>query len=151
MRNRKGEATGSGLMYFIFLIMVVMIVGGIYGGLIAFFGNGYDYRQSESIALLKNVRECIDREKFDLTKLDKEVFLQKCGLSGSVIEDGKHIIYVKDKNGNELNLGVADFKVRCGLDARFKKKDLPLCSEYQYDSGDYILVGSSQTSRRVAV
>jgi len=150
MNYRRG-ALGSGLLYFVFLLIVFMIVGGIYGGLIAFFGKGYDYRFDESISLSQEVKECFVREGFfDLTtELDKNVFLEKCKISGKVLEDGEHLIYMKNKNGVEFSIGVDDFKNRCFFSARFRNRDLPLCVPLESVEGDYLLVGSSQNSRRV--
>lgn len=151
MISSKGEAAGSGIMYFVFFVMAAIIIAGIFGGLVAFFGKGYDYRESEARALLKDVRECFDREGFDLTKLDKVVFFDKCKISSKVIEDGNHFVYVKDKVGKEFSVGVTDFSVRCGLNARFKNKGMPLCARYGSNADKYeFLIGSSQNSKRVA-
>lgn len=152
MIYRKGTL-GSGLLYVIYFLMMALILAGIYGGLIAYFGKGYDSRLSESKMLLKETRECFNNEKFDLTKLNKEVFFDKCRISSKVIEDGEHFIYVKDKNGKEFTVGVTDYKSRCFLNARVKNKDYPLCMEHKPvigTDGNYFLVGSSQNSRRVA-
>ncbi|MBS3084153.1 hypothetical protein J4423_05085 [Candidatus Pacearchaeota archaeon] len=153
MNCRRGEVTGVGILYIVFFSMfVVILVVGIVGGLVAFFGKGYDYREGEARALLKSVRECFEREKLDLSNLNEDIFFQKCGISKSVIEDGKHIVYVKDKNNKEFVVGVADFKMRCGLYARFKNREMPLCASHPIDSEGYeFLVGSSQNVKRVAV
>ncbi len=148
MMYRKG-VLGTGLLYFVYFLMMALILAGIYGGLIAFFGKGYDSRLGESRLLLKETRECFEREKFDLSSLDKPVFFDKCKFSSKVIEDGNHFIYVNNSKGAELSIGVSDYKVRCGLDARLKNREYPLCDDYKSDNY-YILVGSSQNSRRVA-
>jgi len=148
-KYRKGEAPGSGLLSLMSILMIVFIVAGILGSITIFFGKGYDYRETESRTLLNRVKECVEREKFDLSSLNRETFLEKCTVSSKIVEDGEHMIYIKDKKNVEFLVGVADFKVRCGLVSRFENKDLPLCSDYKNE--DYeILVGSSQNSRRVA-
>jgi len=153
MNSRRGTI-GSGLMYFVFFLMMALILAGIYGGLIAFFGKGYDYRRAEANLLLQETRDCFVREGFfDLTiELDENVFIEKCRFSSKALEDGEHLIYMKNKKGVEFSIGVTDFKVRCFLNARVKNKDFPLCETYGEDASnkDYLIVGSSQNSRRVA-
>lgn len=150
MNCRKG-AIGEGLTYFVFLLMLIMIAGGIYGGLVLFFGNGYDSRRGESAQLLEEVKDCFVREKFlELNSLDKELFSDKCDIDMKVIEDGEHLVYASNSKGLEFSAGVVDFKNRCFLTARNKNRDFPLCVEYKFENGDYILVGSSQNSRRIA-
>ncbi len=148
--NRKG-VLGTGVLYSIYFFMMAVIAIGIYGGMIGYFGTGYDYRKAESRNLLDSVRDCVNLENLDFNSLAPEVFYQKCRISKRVIEDGRHMIYLKDKNGKEFTFGVADFKTRCFLNVREKNKDYPICSAYGKDiSGEnYILVGSSQNSRRV--
>lgn len=150
----RNGTLGSGLLYFIYFLMMALILAGIYGGLIAYFGSGYDSRIGESKLLLKETRECFDTEKFDLAKLNKEMFFDKCGFSSKVLEDGEHLVYIRDKNGKEFSVGVTDYKNRCFLNARVKNKDFPLCAKHEPmkgTDGNYFLVGSSQNSRRVAV
>ena len=148
MIYRKG-AIGTSILFLVYLFMVFLIVAGIYGGLIAFFGKGYDSRLGESRVLLKETRECFEREKFDFDKLSKEVFFDKCRFSSKVLDDGNHFIFVNNTKGEEFSIGVSDYKVRCGLDVRLKNMDYPLCDDYKSDNY-YILVGSSQNSRRVS-
>jgi 2C-methyl-D-erythritol 2,4-cyclodiphosphate synthase len=146
--NRKG-VLGSGVLYTVYFIMMAVIALGIYGGLVGYFGPGYDYRKAESRNLLDEVRECVAAQKFNLANLDKSTFYEKCKISEKVIEDGEHMIYIKDIAGNEFNVGVSDFKTRCFLNVRGKNTDYPLCSTYGEKDSEYILVGSSQSSRRV--
>lgn len=147
--NKRG-VLGTGLLYTVYFFMMAVIALGIYGGLIGYFGTGYDYRKVESRALLDGVRECIHQNN-DLSFVSSDEFYDSCKISKSVIEDGEHSIYFKDKNGNELSLGVSDFRTRCFLNVREKNKDYPICSAYGKNDGNelYILVGSSQNSRRV--
>ncbi|MBM3206699.1 MAG: hypothetical protein FJZ43_03715 [Candidatus Staskawiczbacteria bacterium] len=147
--NKKG-VLGTGVLYTVYFLMMAVIAIGLYGGLVGYFGTGYDYRKAESRALLDSVRDCIKEQNFDLASLTPEDFYNKCIIAKKVIEDGEHLIYVKDKSGAEFTLGVTDFRNRCFLNVREKNKDYPICSSYGKDvSGeDYILVGSSQNSRR---
>lgn len=148
--NRYGEATGSGLMYLVFFLMVVVIVGGIYGGIVAFFGKGYDYRQPESESLLGIVRDCVSKNKFDLSSLKNDDFFSKCVLNSNVIEDGNHMIYIRDSKNKEFIVGVKDFKTRCDFISRSNNLDFPSCSSIKVEDYD-IIVGSSQNSKRILV
>lgn len=148
--NFKG-AIGEGMLYFVFFLMIIMIIGGLYGGLNAYFGDGHDSRLEEAELLFKETKDCFVEEGFfDLTTpLDEDLFYEKCGFSRELLEDGEHMIYMKNKNGIEFLVGVNDFKIRCFLDARKDNLNLPLCfAPYELD-GNYLLVGSSQSSRRV--
>ena len=150
MIHRRG-VLGTGVLYSIYFFMMAVIAIGIYGGLVGYFGTGYDYRKAEARILLDETRECFLRENFDLASLTKEVFYQKCRISSQVIEDGEHMIYIKNKDGAEFVTGVTDFKTRCFLNVRQKNKDYPICAPYGKDveNEEYLLVGSSQNSRRV--
>lgn len=150
MISRKG-VLGTGVLYSIYFLMMAVIAIGIYGGLVGYFGTGYDYRKAESRALLDEVKECFDREKLDLPSLTNDIFYSKCRLGKAVIEDGEHMVYIRDKSGKEFTTGVTDFKTRCFLNVRYRNKDLPICTSFGKDvpNENYILVGSSQNSRRI--
>ena len=151
MIDRKG-VLGTGLLYLVYFLMMVLILGGIYGGLIAFFGKGYDSRKSEADVMRDRTKECFtDNGFFYLyTELNKETFFEKCGISKDVLEDGKHLIYVNNSKGKEFFVGVTDFSIRCNLVGAQKNKDLPLCSEFR-EGNNYILTASSQGARRVVI
>ena len=147
--SRRGNL-GSGILYSVFFLMMLMIAGGIVGGTYAFFGKGYDSRLSESLFLFYKVKICFEKNNFfDNGFIDNlSLFYEKCSISKEVLEDGEHLIYVKRiSDGKEFFVGVYDFTVRCELDASFKNKDLPLCERREI-GGYELLVGSSQSSRR---
>lgn len=150
MKLSKKGAVPEGILFIPFLITLGLIAAGLIGGLIAFYGKGYDIRFTESNQILQEVKECFaENGFFDLSLIDESSFFQKCGVSKAVLEDGEHFVYLKNSKGAELSVGIEDFKVRCFLDARFRNKDLPLCVDFKSEKGDYILVGSSQNARRV--
>ena len=149
--NRRGGVVGTGILYLVYMLMMAMIAGGTIGGLIAYFGKGYDFRQSEANLLLSRVEECFIRENFFADEFGEGVtgFYEKCRLSEDVLSEN-HLVYVKRKSDNkEFFVGVYDYAIRCGMDARKKNLNLPLCAEGKI--GDYyFLAGSSQNSRRTA-
>ena len=146
---RKG-VLGTGVLYIIYLLMMVMILGGIYGGLIAYFGKGYDFRQSEANVLFSHVKECL-KEK-GIFK-DGNEFYSFCRIDETVINDGNYLVYLKKSNGDEFFVGVYDFKNRCGLVGSDKHKDFPLCATGEIEINKEkieLTVASNQNSRRVS-
>ncbi|MGV8142426.1 MAG: hypothetical protein ACP5NS_02205 [Candidatus Pacearchaeota archaeon] len=150
--SRRG-AIGSGILFFVFFLMMAMIASGLAGGAYAFFGKGYDFREFESKPLFEEVKECfVDNNFFDKGfNENKTAFFETCDLSRETLEDGKHLVYVKRVSDNqEFFVGVYDYTLRCNFEARIKNRDLPLCKTETV--GDYeIIVGSSQNSRRVSL
>ena len=96
------------------------------------------------------MKDCFDSGKITFEGLNEESLVEKCVLNKDILNDGEHIIYLKDSSGSEFSFGVDNFRVGCGLNARFDHLELPLCASFEYGSGNYILVGSSQNSRRVS-
>lgn len=145
--------TGSGILFFVFFFMMIMIAGGLVGGAYAFFGKGYDFRAIESRQLFTNMKDCfLQNNFFDKGFTENNLlFFEICDLSKEVLEDGHHLVYVRKISDNkEFFVGVYDFKVRCGLDSRFKNREFPLCKSETL--GDYeLIVGSSQNVRRVSI
>ncbi len=153
MLKFKKASAGAGILFFVFFFMVIIVGGGLAGGFYVFFGNGYPFRELESRQLFTDVKKCFTDSNL-LEKgfvQDKELFFETCKISKEVLEDGHHLVYLRRISDNsEFFVGVYDYTVRCGLDARFKNKELPLCKEETF--GDYqLIVGSSQNSRRVSI
>ncbi len=147
--GRRGNL-GSGILYSVFFLMMLMIAGGIVGGTYAFFGKGYDSRLSESLFLFYQVKVCFEKNNFFEKGFieQSDLFYEKCRINKEVLEDGEHLIYVKRvSDGKEFFEGVYDFTVRCGLGASEKNRALPLCERHEI-GGYEILVGSAQISRR---
>lgn len=148
--SRRGYTLGSGVLFFAFFLMMGLIAAGLVGGVLAYFGNGFDFRQKDANALFDEVKNCFDRENFFEIGLDEnpDFFYEVCRIHRQSIE-GDHLVYIKRvSDGREFYVGIRDYLVRCDLEARFNNLDLPLCVNYSY--GDYeFVVGSSQDSRRV--
>lgn len=150
---RKGNL-GSGILYFVLFLMMVLIALGIVSGTYAFFGKGQDFRETEAGALFHRVSDCFGKNNFFSEGfIEKpDLFFKKCGLSQEVLEDGQHVVYVKRiSDDKEFFVGVYDFIFRCGFDEKIKNKnkELPICKSLkglEYE----LIVGSSQNSRRVS-
>ena len=162
LKFKKGSVSG-GILFFVFFFMMIMVSLGLVGGVYAFFGKGYDFRATESNTLFRDISECLEKNKFfeksvenknslfDRILEDKDLFFKTCGLSKSILEDRKHFVYLKRISGNkEFYVGVYDYKIRCGLNSRFKNTQFPLCKIKTFE--DYeLIVGSSQNSKRVSI
>ena len=149
MRSKKG-AIGEGSLYLIFFLIMAIIAIGVYGSLILYFGEGYDFRLKEAHSIQEETVLCFQKEGlFDINyKMEPTEFFEKCGFSSKILEDGHHFVYMTNGKGGELSIGVTDFKTRCFLNGAFKNRDLPLCTEYKVDDV-YLLIGSSQNSKKV--
>ncbi len=148
--NKNGQVLGTGTMYLIYFLMMIIIAGGIYGGVISFFGNGFDIRGIEARSLMKSVTKCIrDNNLVNSIFTDENEFFQKCHFDKEVLESNNYLVLINNSRGEEFFSGVYDYKIKCGFDARFKKMDMPLCSVYCVDEL-CILTASAQISRRVA-
>lgn len=144
--DRKGEAA-QGILFFAFFIGMMMIGLGISLGVFGFFGQGYDSRFSEARALIGKTESCFKENDFANKGIDETKFLEICKLDRKVLEDGKHLVYIKNEiKKEEFFVGVYDFTVRCGIEK--KDWEIPICEERKI--GNYeILVGTSQNSWRV--
>lgn len=148
--NSRGQVLGTGILYFVYLLMMVMILTGLYGGIVSFFGEGYDIREFETRALMNSVKECSEGINFarDIFVNDS-VFFERCSIEENVISEGDYLIYINDSSGKEFFEGVYDYRIRCGFDERNKNIDYPKC--LNYCSGDLcFLAASAEKSRRVA-
>ena len=149
--NKRGEGAGSGLLFFIFFIMMIMIGSGIVGGVLMFYGQGYDFRATDAAGLFDKTLDCFVDEKNDFFENEFDIY-ETCNLNKKILSES-HLILIKRLSDNEeFFIGVRDYQVRCFLEARKENINLPLCkySEVMKNGEKYkILVGSSQNSRRV--
>jgi len=149
--NKLGEVAGSGLLFFIFFIMMIMIGSGIAGGILMFYGQGYDFRATESSSLFSKTIDCFSDENNDFFKEGFDIY-GSCKFDKDTLSKN-HLIFIKRLSDNrEFVVGVNDYKVKCFLDARKENFNLPLCKNATIikDGKLYeILIGSSQNSQRV--
>jgi hypothetical protein len=150
--NRRGDL-GSGILFFAFFLMAIIIGGGLVGGVFAFYGKGYDFRQAEAQIMLGKINECYLNNKNIILKEDFIVkeFYELCGIDEGVINDGNHFVLIKDvKNNREIALGVNDFRNRCFFVGAENNLKFPQCVKNVI--GDIeITAGSNQGTRSVAI
>ena len=144
--RRKGAVAGSGILFFVFFFLMILIGGGIALGVYAFYGEDYDFRYAESELLLQEIMDCLENEKSIDEGFD---IIGKCGFNKNVLES-EHLVLIKDKNGDEIIfIGVRSYEEQCKL----KGKQFPKCAKGSVIIGDKeyeILAGSNYNGRRVA-
>ena len=150
--NRKGEVAGSGLLFFVFFLMMIVVGAGISGGVWMFYGQGYDFRETESIVLFEQVVDCFVEEDYNFFEEGFDIY-ETCRLEKMVLSENHLVLVRRVSDGTEYFIGVRDFETQCFLDAREKNINLPLCvnSSIMNNGETYeIVVGSNQDSRKVA-
>ncbi len=150
--NKQGQVLGTGTMYLIYFLMIVIVTGGIYGGVISFFGKGFDIRNTDANSLMNSVKKCISEQKLIESVFKNEsAFFQKCHIDKEVLENNNYLVLINNSKGDEFFSGVYDYKIKCGLNVRTKNRDFPLCSTFCIEKdGICILTSSAQISKRVA-
>lgn len=139
--NRKGD---DAVNFIPFFFLIVVIAGTIAFGVYAFFGTGYDARQSEAESLFLKVADCV-REQGD--KIFGENFsISECGLDEKVLEK-EHLVLV-GKDGKRFLSGVFDYSNQCFFEAAKKDNELPKCAAGNVD-GYEITAGSNQRGKRI--
>jgi nitrogen fixation-related uncharacterized protein len=149
--NRKG--TGSAMMFFPFFVIALIIGGGMFWGVKVFYGQGYDFRQSEADILMDEVRDCFLQTEEDFFGDNFDIY-QECRFNKNVIEDGGHSILIRDLGEVEQEkfiVGVLDYQNQCFFEAAEKNRDFPKCavSNVTKQGKEFeVLVGSAQKSKR---
>jgi hypothetical protein len=148
--NRKGQALGTGMLYIIYFLMMAMIAGGLYGGIISFFGKGYDIREFDVKALRNSIKTCMAEENLarDIF-INESVFSERCSIDEEILNNEAYLVFINNSQGKEFFRGVYDYRVRCGFNGKEKNFDLPKCDNYCKDN-ICVLTASAQKSRRVA-
>jgi len=150
--NRTGEVAGSGLLFFVFFLMMIVVGAGISGGVWMFYGQGYDFRETESSVLFDEVLDCFVEEGNNFFEEGFNIY-EKCKFDENVLSKNHLVLARRISDGNEFFMGVRDFETQCFLDARKKNRNLPLCVNSSITKGGEIyeiVVGSNQDSRKVA-
>jgi len=151
--NKLGEVAGSGLLFFVFFLMMIIIGASISGGVAMFYGQGYDFRETESKVLFDGVLDCF-MEKGELFFENNFDIFDECNFNENILSKNHLILIRRISDDEEKFIGVRDFETQCFLDARENNVILPLCvnSSIVKNGERYnFLVGSNQDSRKVAI
>lgn len=139
-------SSDSFVMFFAFMAVVALIGIGLFIGVSAFYGPGYDPRVSEVHDLTQRTLACF--QEYDFFSVDFSIAL--CGINPSIIELD-HLIYFKRlDSGVDWFIGVRDFVTQCGLSD--KTSAYPICTTGVLDKGgvryEYV-IGTNQRVRGV--
>lgn len=150
----KIGGAGAGMMFFAFFVLIMIVGGGLFWGVNAFFGKGYDFRQTEAGLMNMKIERCFSQNDFFLEGFN-ESFYEICGLNENVIEDGSHLILVRNiVGGEEVLWGVGDFENQCDFKGGKGNLDFPVCKKTELKKGgvDFvILTGSRQHSKKLGI
>jgi hypothetical protein len=111
--NRRGVA-GDVVNFGGFFLIVVIMAGGVIGGYLVFFGQGYDYKIVESEILYARVQECLEETGADFFAEDFDIY-DMCRLNKNVVENRRMIYLKRLDTDEEFSVGVRDFINQCEL------------------------------------
>ncbi len=140
--NKRGEER---VLFFVFVLIVLVISGGITAGMYVFFNQNYDTREEFTGLLMSNVKECAFENDFFA---DNFSIFEECGMNDNFIDEGYAIIVTNGER--ELKWGIGDLKNRCGLNIK-DKSQIPYCMNSTITRGEEmheIFVGSIASPRR---
>ncbi len=147
----KKAALGSQIFLVVFILILIIIGGGIVLGTYLFIGDESDFRQVEAEMLNAKIRECISGADFgSLNNLNSGIdyLYQKCGLNKEVIEQN-NLIRICNRFGNDMSNCISDSRLIrassggdftvCGLKAANKK--FPKCvTKELFSNGESLVV-----------
>lgn len=141
--NRKGDER---LFFFVFILVVLVMIGGIVGGMSYFFNRGVELRNIHIIIIADKIENCFYNQGDNLFAEDFN--LSSCGFNQDFLDKG-YAIVINDSS-NEKIFGLGDLRNRCGL--KLVNEKSPFCFEetISYNRKDYSLfVGSIALPERV--
>lgn len=141
------RGSGDVLLFIVLAGLMALTVIGISLGLVAFFGEGYDFRTAESDVLAYRVQQCLER----VDMFSPDFTLEVCGLDSSVLDE-EHLILLEREDGQNFTHGVYGYKESCYFTAAKGKLSYPQCVSFNgvHNGLAYTgLVGSAQVARVV--
>jgi hypothetical protein len=145
----KKAALGSQIFLVVFILILLIIGGGIVLGTYLFIGDESDFRQAEAEMLNAKIRACISGADFgDNLNPGIDYIYQKCGLNKEVIEQN-NLIRVCNRFGNDMSNCISDSRLIrvssggdftvCGLKAANKK--FPKCvTKELFSKGESLVI-----------
>ena len=146
MISQRGS--GDVLLYLVFAAVMAVTTIGLGLGLAALFGEGYDFRTSESELLAYRVQECV--QKSDM--FAEGFILSACGLDANVLGT-EHMIHLEREDGKVFDYGVTSYRESCFFKGAEGKFTYPQCTQFTFVTRDNKtvrgIVGSAQVARVV--
>ena len=153
----KKAALGSQTMIYLFIIIWLIIIGGIVWGLLSFFGSEYDFRQVDADILNYQIKKCLSEEDINLDinlKTDLQAFEQelytKCNLDENITKENFYIFI--DLSGEQTYIVGKGDKTQCALSE--KNENYPKCKNSTLIKDQktiFIQTGSNQRSAKKRV
>lgn len=138
-RGQVGETT----MILVFIVLNLIVIGGIVWGVSSFYGVPYDVRAQEAGALADRIQSCARNHDFFSVSFNIST---ECGVDVGVLSSD-HLVYVI-RGKQEFLLGTLDFKNQCFFNS--KNEAYPVCIQRTIGDGEdktVIIVGSNQRVR----
>ncbi len=141
--NRSG---GEAVLFFGFLLIMVILIGGIVFGIASFYGKPYDFKEVDAAILNEKIRVCVQTNDFFSDSFE---IVSDCGLNGNILED-QYLISIKSGE-KDILVGVRDYLNQCDFKGGEDNQAYPKCytQSFSYQGKSYTIVtGSGQLSRR---
>ena len=148
MKSKKAQL-GEQVMIFPFVLMLIVIGGGIAAGIYVFFSSGYDFRKVDADILNYKIQDCLTTNKINFNQdkalLEKE-FFTVCNINQQIIKE--NFIIGIGKN-SEVKLGIESDEVTCALSQTTAKNNpnYPICTT-TFLNDFRITTGSKQQAQK---
>ncbi len=126
MNFNKKAALGSQTMIFVFLLIVLLILGGLVTGVSMFFGKEYDFRGVDASILNYKIQKCLAENNFNFALPEKEfeqTFYSSCQLDQNITKQNFFVL-IKYDNKKIYEIGPGDI-TQCAL--ADKNPNYPKC------------------------
>lgn len=141
------KASGDALLYVVLAALMALTTIGLGMGLVALFGEGYDFRMAESEVLAYRVEQCAQNKDM----FSEGFQLSTCNLDADVLGT-EHLIYLERDDGQIFTHGVTSYRESCFFNAAEGKLTYPQCIQFTFVSEGKTIrgtVGSAQVARVV--
>ncbi len=143
MMNKKGAER---LFFLVFILVVLVLAGGIAGGMALFFNQDYNIREAQTNLLMGKVGECLKDNDFFAEGFE---LYSSCGLNRNFIDEGYGIVI--SEGGREIIFGTGDLRNRCGLKLVNDKSPFCLNEKITKSGKEYnVFIGSIASPKRRA-
>lgn len=146
----KKAALGAQMMVFLYLLIIILIAGGITRGIAMFFGEEYDFRETDASLLNQKIYNCLSEKNINLNinLTEKEKFEQEfystCQIDKNVIESTFFLSLTF--NSQDYKIGSGD-ATQCAL--AYENPNYPKCITSTLTKDNTIITiqtGSNQKS-----
>ncbi len=151
--NKKGDG-GDVMMFFAFLFLIIIILTGLWLGIFAFFGDGYDFRRAEAEIMADKISNCFGEK--GISKLLEGSFTEQlkreCGFNDNI--EKERLVYLRNlEDETERFAGVLDYKNQCFFEGAERNRNYPVCVKFEFSNGEErfeVITGSKANERRRA-